>query len=112
MTGSANIKQLSVECTGLGLNVCFHKSDELIRNYQSLFYPNLNVSKFATYFSESFAVITLLKWHLLIEIHEHSRNEKIVFTDADIFWNLDHREKIQKLDSYFDNKHFFTGQFI
>ena len=51
MTGSANIKQLSVECTGLGLNVCFHKSDELIRNYQSLFYPNLNVSKFATYLS-------------------------------------------------------------
>jgi len=108
MTGSANIKQLSEECNYLGLSVCFHKSDDLIRNYRSLFYPNLNVNRFTTYFSESFAVITLLKWHLLIEIHEHSRNEKIVFTDADIFWNLDHREKIQKLDSYFDSKHFFT----
>jgi hypothetical protein len=108
MTGSANIKQLSEECNDLGLNMCFHKSDDLIRKYRSLFYHNLNVNKFATYFSESFAVITLLKWHLLIEIHQHSRNEKIVFTDADIFWNLDSREKIRKLDSYFNSKHFFT----
>ena len=110
MTNNSNFELLNKECKQLGIKLCLHASDSILTYYQ-LKNTNDNVKDSPeSFFSKKFAYITVLKWILLIEVLKHDDNSPIIFTDSDIFWNVNCKSKNSILNNLLIENEFMTQQ--